>query len=129
MRSTDLRIGNYNLFNSKLDRINDGYDIDHVRDDKEGLHQPVPLTEEWLLLLGFVKLRIQPLTDTQEYILDKYPANHKLIARDCDDGDYSIFNHSNCNINEMQYLTKVEHVHQLQNLYHALTGKELTIQD
>ena len=52
MRSTDLRIGNYNLFNSKLDRINDGYDIDHVRDDKEGLHKPIPLTEDWLLRLG-----------------------------------------------------------------------------
>jgi len=106
MRSTDLRIGNYNLFNSKLDRINDGYDIDHVRDDKEGLHKPIPLTEDWLLRLGKGKgnLIINGL-------------HEKGVLYFNSGADYIEFDAKH-----------IKYVHQLQNLYHALTGKELTIQ-
>ena len=42
---------------------------------------------------------------------------------------FNIFNHSECDFTEMQYLTEVKFVHQLQNLYFALTGEELTIKE
>ena len=73
--------------------------------------QPIPLTEEWLLKFGFKKdgiyyenahLQLSKMTSKNGY--DCY----------CTDLDFSIF------------MTELEHVHSLQNLYFALTNEELT---
>jgi hypothetical protein len=72
---------------------------------------PIPLTQEWLLKFGFKKdgiyyenahLQLSKMTSKNGY--DCY----------CTDLDFSIF------------MTELEHVHSLQNLYFALTGEELT---
>lgn len=71
-------------------------------------YEPIPLTEEWLLKFGFEK--IGGWDDYEGYIKDEVEIalNEK----------YPFEN----------YLQKeLKHVHQLQNLYFALTGKELTI--
>jgi hypothetical protein len=67
--------------------------------------KPIPLTEEWLVKFGF---------------------------EGWDKGDYTM-NLSNANFYKLpiwQPLAKnIKHVHQLQNLYFALTGEELTIKE
>jgi len=76
------------------------------------LYEPIPLTEEWLLKFGFNKVYNEQ-DDTTEYF---YP-DWLPFLRD-KTTFYQVYNVGNCFI---------EHVHQLQNLYFALTGEELKI--
>ena len=75
--------------------------------------EPIPLTEEWLLKLGFSEIG---------------GCNEK----DFTNGDYNIFINSIGEVNflffrEGDWYQKISYVHQLQNLYFALTGSELTV--
>tara|TARA_R110002167_G_scaffold331706_1_gene538369 strand:+ start:16534 stop:16917 length:384 start_codon:yes stop_codon:yes gene_type:complete len=71
--------------------------------------KPIPLTEEWLLKFGFEKYEF----DHKE---NQYRFKERLLV---------IRKGFFCD-----YGTSVElkHVHQLQNLYYALTGEELTLE-
>ncbi|AGO47465.1 hypothetical protein Phi19:3_gp061 [Cellulophaga phage phi19:3] len=78
--------------------------------------QPIPLTEEWLLKFGFVK---NDWTDGGTIIYYGWQNGAVLLETDSNssffilDGKHEEFNN-------------IKHVHQLQNLYFALTGEELT---
>ena len=84
--------------------------------------KPISLTEEWLIRFGFDKH-----TTDSGFGLDVwnwYSKEDIEIHTDRADGTF---------VNP-QYIAsvrnvKLESVHQLQNLYHALTGEELTIKD
>ena len=112
MEAKSLRIGNL-LFNDSVVVEIDARSIFDIWDDK-GLknYKPIPLTKEWLLKFGF----IAPFGET---------ANVKRYIRGSE-------LHLNFTINDSKiYLAflnseDIEHVHSLQNLYFALTGKELT---
>lgn len=74
--------------------------------------EPMPLTEEWLIRLGFTR---DDETDYRWYLLDK------SIAYDADD---------NCiRIVDSWAFGKRYFVHEIQNLIFALTGEELTIKE
>jgi len=102
--------------------------IDDLRawDRGAGYGKPIPLTSEWLLKLGF---------NGDDYYYEKvlnsfiYPSegNSYLHLSDEDGSRWSIylsFKHSiEQSIPIFKY--KVIFVHQLQNLYFALTGEEL----
>lgn len=78
--------------------------------------QPIPLTEEWLLKFGF---EFSDFGDEPPY--ESYTLN-KVEMWDFN-GEYWI-----CNlIDQAAINTEFKYVHQLQNLYFALTGEELTI--
>ena len=70
--------------------------------------KPIPLTEEWLLKLGFEYDKTMPF----------------LLCK-------GAFNINTENHNIWQYghkvITSPRHVHQLQNLYFALSGQELEV--
>ena len=77
-------------------------------------YKPIPLTEEWLFKFGFDKDKnglFKLFNESEVPIL----FNKDLNGWTCDGINFSV--------NGTQY------VHQLQNLYHALTGEELTIKD
>jgi hypothetical protein len=77
----------------------------------EGLFEPIPLTEEWLLRFGFE---------------DK----GKKVFRIVNSGMNMSFSVAFTGIGytPCQFSSKrIEYVHQLQNLYFALTGEELAI--
>lgn len=76
--------------------------------------EPIPITEEWLLKFGFKKIKNTPWY--REYRIDK----KNIVSFDKDDKEYSYFNLSS-------RLCTLKYVHQLQNLYFALTGAELTV--
>ncbi len=69
---------------------------------------PIPLTEEWLLKFGFIS---NPYEDRYE---------KGLIHVECDKTKGATY----LWINNMPH---IKHIHQLQNLYFAITGEELTI--
>ena len=73
---------------------------------------PIEITDEWLSKLGFTR---DDETDYRWYLLDK------SIAYDADD---------NCiRIADSWEFGKRKYVHELQNLFFALTGNELTIEN
>lgn len=97
-----------------LEEIGTDYQLEKYMD-----LQPIPLTEEWLFNFGF------EVQETSESL--------KGFGRD--DIDYIFLSGITENKNMILIwsiklngvLTHVEHVHQLQNLYFALTGEELTL--
>jgi hypothetical protein len=115
MTESELRIGNYlfadvGLPSYQAHKLYKGDIIDLLHGKLEGKIFPIPLTEEWLLKFGFVKT---PLT----YDKDKLCISIRGVQYD---KGRTYFN--SWTILEHQ----PEYVHQLQNLYFALTGEELT---
>lgn len=90
---------------------------------------PIPITPEWLERLGFEKNQYKyekiNLTETI-YTIDvpndyggriigsDYNGEFKIRLEGCDEGKVGDF---------------IKYIHQLQNLYHALTGQELTVKE
>lgn len=70
-------------------------------------HNPIQLTEEWLIRFGFEKVNSDYILFKNDNLL-MLSSSFRLLA---DDG-YSMS-------------IKIKYVHQLQNLYFALTGEEL----
>jgi hypothetical protein len=73
--------------------------------------EPILLTEEWLLKFGF---------NTTQW--DNFNSHRLMIGNN----DYTIviYSDGNCEIGDV-VTCKIKYVHQLQNLYFALTGEEL----
>lgn len=124
MKANELRIGNdiniggstidtYQTFKPTKVTINILKAIIEENIDRPdailSMFQPIPLTEEWLVKLGF-KFN----SDSNVYSIDNFfiyteAYNKIIITYDC-------------------LMRSVEYVHQLQNLYFALTGEELVCQ-
>ena len=124
MQVEELRIGNYLYYRHidgymkeeivKICSINNEYLL-----DKENCTlgynelKPIPLTEEVLLKCGFEKNNIHKDPSMYEYCIDYMPYIRTI---------------DNSKTFEISfYATRIEYLHQLQNLYFALTGKELEI--
>jgi hypothetical protein len=78
---------------------------------------PLPLKEEWLVKLGFEK-------GVDDY-LNEQPVFRKGIEIYCHVNSHTPYEWSLYNYNDKKVY--INFVHQLQNLYFALTGEELTI--
>ena len=131
IQANELRIGNLVSFEGMAETIASIHSDNTVRlRDKVGkehgcfytsLIKPVPLTEEWLLKMGFLKIKNKGLQK------DEYPYAYTktlhfwLAQRDYIDRFCVYYKNTSTNYVYIGYL------HQLQNLYFALTGEELTI--
>lgn len=122
MEAKDLRIGNITSAGVVSEILQDRF---YVHDGESSLKstwfdiKPAPLTEEWLLKFGFewedVESKTNGETDKmlfKDILLMK--RHHNDLWAACPYG-YLISPH------------RTLYVHQLQNLYFALTGEELTI--
>jgi hypothetical protein len=80
--------------------------------------EPIPLTEEWLLKFGFDKVlnQYKKITDVSKDTSNNIP----FII---------LFLDNQFQYDDLRFRTNLEHVHQLQNLYFALTAEELTIKN
>jgi hypothetical protein len=120
MKATELRIGNYIYLELGLPSLNihkmHPTDFENIDNDPRVI--PIPLTEEWLTKFGFDYDAIAKM-----YWID-LPARMQLRFVDCNTTELDLyqdskiisFKHNHC-----------QYVHQLQNLFFALTGRELTI--
>jgi hypothetical protein len=122
IQSSELRIGNLIEFPKKGYKGNTVADIFNISTDKLNYFagpldcNPIPLTEEWMLGFGFDKEEKDfgpPIWDGYtEFSLNGY-----CFMQDRDAAWF--LTGYNWNTEHFKY------VHQLQNLYHALTGTEL----
>jgi hypothetical protein len=114
MKANELRINNYLLNDGVVIKI-DARSIFDIWND-EGLknYQPIILTEEWLLKFGFTW---NGLISKGQYLTIFTPCGKALVYND----NFFIFT-------GVTIETPIQYVHQLQNLYFALTGKELKIE-
>ncbi len=125
MKAEELRIGNWVLdaecepYYFQVEQISKfvGYDLFAVYRNgsiKTKEPEPIPLTEEWLVKFGFEK--VDHIHGYSFWSLSKSKINKCHI---------NVYEHTTT---WMGYNIKhVKYVHQLQNLYFALTGEELTI--
>jgi hypothetical protein len=118
MTPKELRIGNLVDLGNRFAKISEIYheactvlDLEETQDTIEDYERtkPIPLTKEWLLKFGF-------MTDDIEWW----------------DGLVSLGIYKDglfyCPTSSISYrLSKIEYVHQLQNLCFAVTGEELKI--
>ena len=114
MKVNELRIGNFVQLNTNITQV-DVIDYNQIIATEFGLIElkyikPIPLTEEWLLKFGFYK-------------------NDELFTIEWNEFSFSIFDFDNGKfaINNSFNYVDIIYVHQLQNLYFALTGEELII--
>lgn len=111
MKSNELRIGNFVLQDNELiagivSNTLHKFSIGQI------YLQPIPLTEEWLLKLGF---------ERQENNWKTLNLHFATISWERLAGTALSFE------KESIYLPHIKFIHQLQNLYFTLTGEELTI--
>jgi len=118
MNSRELRIGNllnYDTGEGVEIVVIDWQDLKWISENDGSFnkdHSPIPLTEEWLLRFGFERTYHGYYSDN-------------LVLRLCENN--GLF-YDYCG-GDMCKGVEVKHVHQLQSLYFALTGKELTIKN
>jgi hypothetical protein len=130
MKASELRIGNWYDDNGIFKQVTPNI-IEEVWIAERNWVQPIQLTEEWLIKFGFTKyewmdgcfiktsfgdLMIQFFRDEIHLFFTKVSVDSKGMMFDGRRfaGDKKTF-------------TKIQYLHQLQNLYFALTGEELTI--
>lgn len=125
MKANELRIGNViQLINGSnrmvlgvsMDNVTGLTDISTYPEDKSQIdtkpskyYQPIPITEEWLVKLGFTK------QDEITFVLDD-----ELIQIYKGEFYYSL----SITAKDSRF---IGFVHQLQNIYFVMTGEELTI--
>lgn len=107
MKPNELRIGNFVIDNLggtlKIKGINTESVLSHIK--------PIKLTDKWLIDFGFEKTE-----------WDNNNSFRKMVGNN----DYTIVFYSNCICEIGDIIVKeINYVHQLQNLYFALTGNEL----
>jgi hypothetical protein len=114
MKANELRIGNWVQFRhtEKPVRITLGDFVREYNDEHLEDYEPIPLTEEWLIKFGF---------DFDGYC--SYWKSEIELTKDTMDEHFQSFN----NVGSGLCQKEIKYVHQLQNLYFALTGEELTI--
>jgi hypothetical protein len=121
IKANELRIGNLVLIDGEESEIHGGLIADFETDCFDGKIEPIPLNEEWLIKFGFERrvfaqrneyILIIDIDNQKHFIEFAFPRNEKIQV---------IMYYDKC------FYKHIKYVHQLQNLYFALTGQELEI--
>lgn len=125
IQAKDLRLGNLVMFNGEVDSIieigqaNNGYcEIEGYFNFDSGTINPIPLTPEWLERCGFERIQSN-VPDLMR--MPSFDGYRRLRW------DYEGFSIETVGSGWIWYLHHIKYLHQLQNLYFALTGSDLTI--
>ena len=123
MKAEELRIGNTIKINGIVVNIDSRTLFDW---NDRRVKEPIPLTTEWLLKFGFEKDE-----DFGNWHLNDYEIfsirndRFRIFSAGVKEGSVHWYNGSSDDY--YSSTKKIQYVHQLQNLYYALTGEELTI--
>jgi hypothetical protein len=122
MDAKELRIGNI-LYSRLRDRefIVTATDIVNIQNEPENV-RAIPLTKEWLLKYGFIFKKQSNICGQDQWSgMDFYMKDNITLRGNLKKSStLTLAEYFNC---------KIEYVHQLQNLFFALTGTELTINE
>ena len=111
MKASELRIGNLVDSPRGIESISDAESLQEIESYPEKF-KPIPLTEEWLLKFGF---EIDNGLD-------------KRYRKENDHIEVGLRYIKSIKVFKLGFIgTEIKYVHQLQNLYFALTGEELII--
>lgn len=143
MKVEEIRIGNYVMkqYYDHKDIVSiSGYDFFHYEKREDINHlvewnslSPILLTEDWLIRLGFNKLRDIDFNEFRQKVYGKSIISGNALH---EEKIVIILPFNNCEIgvynsieDESSYLLdrNIEYVHELQNLYYVLSGEELII--
>ncbi|NRA94432.1 MAG: hypothetical protein HRU26_17505, partial [Psychroserpens sp.] len=121
----ELRIGNWLYRKGDNENM---YEVDWITIKEAHNYQPIPITEEWLEKFGFEKESIEKAYF--RVLIYSMRLNEKLIeikiemwkGNDEWEDYYSFYKN-------WDYMNSCQHIHQLQNLYYALTGEELKMKE
>ena len=108
MKNSELRIGNWITFDGLEAQVTAIPEGDFYEDEK---FKPIPITDEWLVKVGFES------NNSSSNFLTYYNERYDYRIEIHQDGDVWF-----------DELRKIQYVHQLQNLYFTLTGQELEMQ-
>jgi len=125
MKATELRIGNWVTFSNMITsdryyqitgRFFSGFNgPDNL--DITPYYKPILLTDGWLVKFGFIKRDGNNICwDLGSFMIGWYGNKYATYIISLKQEN-----------NNLNFHSKIKYVHQLQNLYFALTGKELTI--
>jgi len=130
LTSQELRIGNLLYYHLTEDVCEVNYIGEKSFDCKtelgsmaHGVYDPIPLTKEWLLKIGFDKEKDHKWKDgsiTPEiYVFKSYFIEFTNI--------YTVVVLARMNRSGGEFIRSVKFVHEIQNLIFALTGEELKV--
>jgi hypothetical protein len=122
MKASELRIGNFYDSNGFVSEVNPDT-IENLWVAERSCIKPLPLSEEWLLKFGFKQCGYEMLSWKHETLLPSFDLGGINWA-DFDEPDYQFLTYKVGDI-----ILRIDYVHQLQNLYFALTGEELKQQE
>lgn len=90
---------------------------------------PIPLTEDILLKCEGIEQYSTHANGTVYYqFKHEEPSKHLVVrVNKFDPVTFSIFNHSECDFTQLQFIKRVDFLHELQNGYYFLTGEELNV--
>jgi hypothetical protein len=128
MKATELRIGNYIDYTTEREIVTMQTTYEYIRLIHNGNKnfEPIPLTEEWLLKFGFEK-------SDNEFYTETFKGDNKSDYYFCIRINDILCDLVICErvdeINNYDLICPkyINSVHQLQNLYFALTNEELTL--
>lgn len=131
MKAQELRIGNliqYKTVKNPVEVIGTDFETNYVKIKGsfaliDYTFEPIPITKEWLLRLGFTES--ESIWKGKKNILGIQISNNETL-------DYEKAEFFIAGINGHKVVTlwnSPKYVHQLQNLYFALTGEELEIKE
>ena len=123
MKKEELRIGNY-VISKMCGQIKVQFipvDIDMEN------YEAIPLTEEWLIKLGYKNAESYIISYRLFYINDGNFDGDFIVRFYRDDIDVAPFSKIPVHGRDQFLSISIQYVHQLQNLYFALTGEELTL--
>ena len=141
MKANELRIGNYINFKNGVDTV---FGIEtkyimsnHTRRWESVDIKPIPLTEEWLLKFGFENWGLGTQWNNRYESYVRYVRHNDLggtsnfeihyIKSTYGNTEYYQYIISCDEDDRLNWGEEIINVHQLQNLYFALTNKELKI--
>lgn len=130
LKCTDLRIGNYLKYDDEIIQVSklcknyvefyDKYDL--LIGDNPKYFQPIELTEEVLLKIGFKKNIIYGS------VIEYFPIDDNLARIYCTKEKQN-FKIQIVRKNITETIVKyIKYLHQLQNAYYCLTGQELDVE-
>ncbi len=117
MKATELRIGNWveEAHSGEFGQV-DMVVLSIIERMSNHSYRPIPLTEEWLLKFGFEQMKL--------YTGDNCFVKEKFCVL-CD-GELKNYDLRLTFDSDQTIRVELDYVHQLQNLYFAIIGEELT---